>query len=109
MWISLIVCNFAILASNFLRIIGRCSKTNMIYSSRVRRLGVPLQPSTVSSFQVRTGFTGEEGSGGIELSKLDVTVDLEFGDVPTMARTKSRLPSPPPAAMFDHQQVDAAV
>jgi hypothetical protein len=69
---------------------------------------VPFQPSRVSSSQVRTGrdaTSRDERSEDVELSKLDVTVDLELGDVPTMPRTKS--PSVPPLTTFDHRQVDS--
>jgi hypothetical protein len=110
MWISLIVCNFVVLASAFLKLIDRYSKTtSTIYSTRGRRVGVvPFQPSRVSSSQVRTGrdaTSRDERSEDVELSKLDVTVDLELGDVPTMPRTKSS--SVPPLTTFDHRQVDS--
>jgi hypothetical protein len=109
MWLSLIVCNFATLANAFLKCIDKYSKTtSTIYSSLGRRVGVvPLQPSGVSSSRVWTNTSRDERSEGFELSKLDVTVDLEVGVVPTMTRTKS--PSPPPTTMFDHQQVDSGV
>jgi hypothetical protein len=42
----------------------------------------------------------EERSGGVELSKLDVSIDLELADLSTMSIPRTKSPSPPPPTMF---------
>jgi hypothetical protein len=61
---------------------------------------------------VRTRHDGnrEEGrSGGVELSKLDLTIDLELGDVSTMRMIRTKSPSPPATMMLECQNVDSGV
>jgi hypothetical protein len=102
-WVSLIVCNFAVLGSAFFKLWGKYSNTapeGSIYSPVGRRVGVARPPQSLLSFSpVQTGSGGnteEEGSRGVELSKV--------GDIPTiiMAGTDSDLSrSPPPTTMFN--------
>ena len=59
---------------------------------------------------VRTRHDGnreEERSGGVKLSKLDLTVDLELGDVSTISMTRTKSPFPPPTTMFEGQNIDS--
>jgi hypothetical protein len=72
-------------------------------------------PSAISIVFGNPGQTGDasfgaaERSGGVELSKLSVTVDLELADTQSMSMARTKSPSPPPQTMFDGQQVDTGV
>jgi hypothetical protein len=60
----------------------------------------------------RSGSDGngeEPRFGDIELSKVDVTVDLEQGDVATVSMVRTKSPSPPPSRIFEVQNVDLGV
>ena len=113
-WTSLLVCNFAVLASAFFRL-SSTTPDGTIYSSSGKRVGVlPPQQSFTNFSPPRTASDGngeELQSGDVELSNLDVTVDLELSDVMTvsMARTSLRSPSPPPSGLFEVQNVDSGV
>jgi hypothetical protein len=110
-WLSIIVCNLAVLAGALFKLIGRYSSTKpkgTIYSSRGRRVGVVPLPRV----SPRTGLDGASDDVRfrvVELSKVDVTVDLELSDVSTMSMTRTKSPSLPPTTMFDREQTDLGV
>jgi hypothetical protein len=113
-WVSLIVCNFAVLASALLRL-SDTTPDGTIYSSSGRRVGVrvvPPQQSLVNFSPARTRHDGkseEERSGDVELSKLGLTTtDLEL-DVSAISMTRTNSPSPPATTMFKGQNVDPGV
>ena len=109
-WVSLLVCNFAILASAFFKL-SNTTPDGTIYSNSGRRVGVVPPRQSLINFSPpskgRDGVSEEERSGSIALSKLDITIDLELGDVPTasIARTKS----PSPTRMSKGQHADLRV
>jgi hypothetical protein len=75
-------------------------------------VGRRQQSSIVFGNPGQTGdasFGAAERSGGVELSKLSVTVDLELADTQSMSMARTKSPSPPPQTMFDGQQVDTGV
>jgi hypothetical protein len=110
-WVSLIVCNFAVLAIAFLKFIGKRSNTTPNDSSG-RRVGPVAPPQSVLDFSpARTGSDStsekeKERSGNVESSKLDLARDLELGDVSTINMTRTTS-SPPITTMFDRQLVDS--
>jgi hypothetical protein len=110
-WLSIIVCNLAVLASAFFKLIGRYSSTKpkgTIYSSRGRRVGVVPLPKVPPRTEL-DGANDDEGSRVAELSKMDVTIDLELSDVSTTSITRTKSPSLPPTTMFDREQTDSGV
>jgi hypothetical protein len=73
---------------------------------------VPPQQSIIKFSPARTGHDGasvEERSAVIELSKLDLTVDLPLGDVSAIAMTRSKSPSSPLPTILDGQTIDSGV
>jgi hypothetical protein len=100
-WVSLTVCNFAVLASAFFKL-SSTTPDGTIYSTSGRRVGVvPPQKPLINFSSVRThpdGSSGEGISRGTKLSKLDLTIDQELGSM-SMAREKS--PSPPPTTRHE--------
>jgi hypothetical protein len=55
------------------------------------------------------GNREEERSGGAALSKLDLTIDLELGDVSAIRMIRTKPPSPPVTTMLEGQNVDSGV
>jgi hypothetical protein len=48
----------------------------------------------------------EQRSGGVEQSKLSITIDLELDHGSTISMTRTKSPSPPPTRMFQDLNVD---
>jgi hypothetical protein len=115
-WLSLIVCNLAVLANAFIKLVNKYSSAapdGSIYSSSGRRVGAALPRQTVINFSPiwtdRDGTREEGRSRVVELSKLDLTTDPQRGDVPTMSMTRAKSPSSPPPTILDGQNVDCGV
>jgi hypothetical protein len=109
-WVSLMVCNFAVLASAFLKL-SNTTPDGTIYSAAGKRVGAippPRSPTSLSPVQTgRNSVSEAERSRSVTLSELGMTIDFELSDVSAMSTTKSL--SPPPTIVFDGQQVDSGV
>jgi hypothetical protein len=83
-WVSLMVCNFAVLASAFFKL-SSTTPDGSIYSTSGRRVGAMPSPQFPTGLSpILTGDESaneEERSRSIGLSKLDVTIDLEQDNV----------------------------